>query len=263
MQPIRIALIGGSQELADKLERILAGCRPNEVVGRAPLRADMYHRVSTLLPDLVLIDGSTPGGDEFEATQRVKIRHDPPMVVVLSSQESPDYEESLLAMGADACVPWPEVHERLPRLISELFPDMESDGGGGRWQPRRRVAVVDDDEETAQVVAMHLRSAGFEARAFGDPVLALEAVKTGAFRPDVLIADFFMPRMNGLELIGLTRSLLPNVRCISASGNVREEHIAQFRVRPDCLIPKPYRIQDLVAAAEDLARASAVAEPKG
>ena len=68
----------------------------------------------------------------------------------------------------------------------------------------RSVLVVDDSPEDAEVVRRYLRRAPDRTYAVRHVQLASEAlaaVADAAHRPDVLLLDFGLPDMNGLELL--------------------------------------------------------------
>jgi DNA-binding response OmpR family regulator len=60
------------------------------------------------------------------------------------------------------------------------------------------VFVVDDEAVIGETVAAVLNQAGYEATAFDDARLAVEAAAKSS--PDLLISDVMMPGMNGVEL---------------------------------------------------------------
>jgi signal transduction histidine kinase/ActR/RegA family two-component response regulator len=62
---------------------------------------------------------------------------------------------------------------------------------------RRRILVVDDNRDAAESLAMMLQLLRHEVRVAHDGVEAIEA--TAAFRPEVVLLDIGMPRMNGYE----------------------------------------------------------------
>ncbi len=61
------------------------------------------------------------------------------------------------------------------------------------------VLIVEDSPDQALTIAAMLKGAGFDAHTAKDGVDALEAI--GKHRPDVVLTDLIMPRMNGLELV--------------------------------------------------------------
>lgn len=62
----------------------------------------------------------------------------------------------------------------------------------------KRVLVVDDEAHIVQVVTLKLRNAGFEVITAVDGEEGLELATRE--RPDLIITDFQMPYMTGLEL---------------------------------------------------------------
>jgi two-component system response regulator ChvI len=66
-----------------------------------------------------------------------------------------------------------------------------------------RLVLVDDDELLREVLAGNLAQAGFELTVFSDPVAALAAIPGGD--ADLMILDWKMPGMSGLELLQALR----------------------------------------------------------
>lgn len=62
----------------------------------------------------------------------------------------------------------------------------------------RRVLIVDDEAHIVQVVSLKLRNAGYEVITAVDGEEGLEVALRE--RPDLVITDFQMPYMTGLEL---------------------------------------------------------------
>jgi two-component system alkaline phosphatase synthesis response regulator PhoP len=77
----------------------------------------------------------------------------------------------------------------------------------------KKVLVVDDEIHIVHVVAIKLRNNGFEVISAGD---GQEGFKLACEeKPDIIITDFQMPIMTGLEMVEKLR------RCVSASLSVR------------------------------------------
>jgi two-component system response regulator ChvI len=66
-----------------------------------------------------------------------------------------------------------------------------------------RLVLVDDDELLREVLAGNLAQAGYEVQVFSDPLLALQAIPDT--HADLLILDWKMPGMSGLELLQALR----------------------------------------------------------
>src|SRR5881409_2539323 len=76
---------------------------------------------------------------------------------------------------------------------------------GARARHRRRPAdvpetilVVDDDPDIARFVEVNLRSAGYDVAVAGDGEEALD--KASEIRPDLVLLDVMMPRIDGFEV---------------------------------------------------------------
>lgn len=80
----------------------------------------------------------------------------------------------------------------------------------------RLIYVVDDEPTIATTLAMIIRTQGFTAQSFNDPLEALAAARTTA--PDLLLSDVIMPEMSGVELAIEFLKLSANCRVLLLSG---------------------------------------------
>jgi PAS domain S-box-containing protein len=87
----------------------------------------------------------------------------------------------------------------LPILLneSEAASAPGSDAGQAAAGPRSRILVVDDNHDGAESLAEMLLLLGNEVITAHDGLEAIERAE--AFRPDVILMDVGMPRLNGLE----------------------------------------------------------------
>ena len=76
-----------------------------EVAGEATNGAEAVELAERLRPDLVLMDVQMPGIDGIETTRRIRAFENPPIVIVMSTHESGDYEQVAVSAGAIAFVP--------------------------------------------------------------------------------------------------------------------------------------------------------------
>lgn len=78
------------------------------------------------------------------------------------------------------------------------------------------VFVVDDETVISTTLAMILRNQGFNARAFDNPVEALQAAYE--MQPDLVITDVAMPMLSGIDLAIQLRELCPDCKVLLFSG---------------------------------------------
>jgi len=65
--------------------------------------------------------------------------------------------------------------------------------------PLNRICYVEDDEDIQRIVRMTLERVGkMTVEVVGDPTMAIEAMT--AFRPDMVMLDWMMPKMDGPTL---------------------------------------------------------------
>ncbi len=79
-----------------------------------------------------------------------------------------------------------------------------------------RVLVVDDEDDVRELMADALVRAGYSVFTARDGMEALGEIKKRRF--EVIVTDYQMPMMNGLELLSLSRVLVPNTPVIMVSG---------------------------------------------
>jgi CheY-like chemotaxis protein len=112
--------------------------------------------------------------------------------------------------------------------------------------------VVDDEPLLVELAAALLEPAGYVVKTFLSSETALEDFRTAAQRPAVVITDFAMHRMTGLDLIRECRQLNPRQKIILVSGTVEEDIYAHSRAKPDRFLAKPYKSKQLLSLVKSL-----------
>ena len=69
---------------------------------------------------------------------------------------------------------------------------------------KHTILVVDDEPNIRDILAYFLQSMGYEVVATGDPDEALGFAREG--RPDLVLLDVLMPRMDGFDLCQMIRT---------------------------------------------------------
>src|SRR6266850_411539 len=109
------------------------------------------------------------------------------------------------------------------------------------------ILIVDDDVDTASLLRDALRQRGFDA----DSALSGEAclLWVGSHRVDVVVTDFQMPGMNGVELIQRLREIDPDLLAIVITGvGGLDAAIAAIRAGAFDFITKPVKLDALSLA---------------
>jgi two-component system cell cycle sensor histidine kinase/response regulator CckA len=126
---------------------------------------------------------------------------------------------------------------------------------------RKRVLIVEDDPEAALFATLVLGERGrFEVTHTPDPAVALVLAASGPW--DLVLTDMDLPVMSGMELLAALRELAPRVpvllvtacpsRALPAPGPPGRPAAATCS-RPDGLLVKPFRAEQLLSAAVTLA----------
>ena len=117
----------------------------------------------------------------------------------------------------------------------------------------KKVLVVDDEVHIIHVVAIKLRNNGFEVISASDGGEAFELACSE--KPDIIVTDFQMPVMTGLELVEklrqneATRStpvIMLTARGFAVEDKQREDlQISEF-------LSKPFSPKELLRSIEDI-----------
>ncbi|WP_395310133.1 response regulator transcription factor [Mycobacterium sp. AMU20-3851] len=116
-----------------------------------------------------------------------------------------------------------------------------------------RILVVDDDRAVRESLRRSLSFNGYSVELAQDGVEALEAIS--ADRPDALVLDVMMPRLDGLEVCRHLRSTgddLP-ILVLTARDSV-SERVAGLDAGADDYLPKPFALEELLARMRALLR---------
>jgi CheY-like chemotaxis protein len=116
-----------------------------------------------------------------------------------------------------------------------------------RKEAQSKILIVDDHRLIADTLAEILGNAGFDAAAAYDGWDALD--KASRFRPNWVLTDVLMPRMNGVELAIAMRKNYPSASILLFSGQAGISEILQEGQRQGYqfeLIAKPIHPMRLI-----------------
>ena len=111
------------------------------------------------------------------------------------------------------------------------------------------IVIAEDEFLIADVLSIMLEDAGHQVEAAPHGIAELSLVKEK--RPDLVITDFMMPMMTGLELAQALRadeelSSIPIILVSGAQASIGRSHPDMF----DAILDKPYDETRLLKAVE-------------
>jgi len=122
-----------------------------------------------------------------------------------------------------------------------------------------RILVVDDDRAVRDSLRRSLQFNGYQVDLAADGQQAIDAV--GAQRPDAMVLDVMMPRLDGLEVCRRLRGTgddLP-ILVLTARDAV-SDRVAGLDAGADDYLPKPFALEELLARLRALLRRRTPAE---
>ncbi|GAA5161301.1 MULTISPECIES: response regulator transcription factor [Amycolatopsis] len=125
-----------------------------------------------------------------------------------------------------------------------------------------RILVVDDDRAVRESLRRSLEFNGYQVDLAGDGAQALERVIND--RPDAMILDVMMPRLDGLEVARRLRSTgddLP-ILVLTARDTV-SDRVSGLDAGADDYLPKPFALEELLARLRALLRRASREEQAG
>jgi len=120
-------------------------------------------------------------------------------------------------------------------------------------EPQHHILFVDDEHLLQNLFERLFTRHGMRVTSCSSAIRAIEELKNSEF--DLVITDFMMPDMDGLELLSYIRQEYPSTRVIMITAHANVQHaVRTMRTGAIDYIPKPF------ATAELLERVKAVLE---
>ena len=119
----------------------------------------------------------------------------------------------------------------------------------------KKILIVDDEPFNLDLLEQELSDYDFQIERAGDGIDALE--KTQSFMPDVILLDYMMPRMNGLEVVRQLRASSQHqgipVILLTAKAT-QEDKVAGLDAGADDYVTKPFDSIELLARVRAMMR---------
>ena len=118
-----------------------------------------------------------------------------------------------------------------------------------------KILIVDDEPFNLDLLEQELMEFDYVIERAADGVEALE--KTASFKPDIILLDFMMPRMNGLEVVKRlredhTHKGIPVI--LLTAKATQEDKVAGLDAGADDYVTKPFDAVELLARVRAMMR---------
>ncbi|MEK6672273.1 MAG: sigma-54 dependent transcriptional regulator, partial [Nitrospirota bacterium] len=122
-----------------------------------------------------------------------------------------------------------------------------------------RILIVDDDQNTCNLLKRLLHQEGFEVTAENSPSNAVKSFRGNSF--DLVITDFYMPEMNGMELLEEVKKFNADIDVIvmTAFASVDNAVEAMRKGAYDYIV-KPFQNDDIVLSVRRVLEKRRLAE---
>src|SRR5699024_6200503 len=118
-----------------------------------------------------------------------------------------------------------------------------------------RILVVDDDRAVRESLRRSLEFNGYQVELAGDGTTALDAISQN--RPDAMVLDVMMPRLDGLEVARRLRTAGDDLTILVLTAREAvSDRVAGLDAGADDYLPKPFALEELLARLRALLRRS-------
>ncbi len=180
--------------------------------------------------DIIISDINLPGMDGLELLRKVKENAPGLPVILITGVSMHGIRSRAIKEGADGFLDKPFRIAVVEAMMQRLL-----NNNGLKCST---VLVIDDDPKYREVVKDLLAQISFDATVAADGREALDLICRQQY--DVVVTDFMMPGMNGLELAKKVKEISPMSHVIVYSGITPDaEQESQIRSTADVFLRKP------------------------
>jgi CheY-like chemotaxis protein len=118
----------------------------------------------------------------------------------------------------------------------------------------RSICIIDDDEDVRDVITYALEYEGYKTLNFENPRAAIKGLETMSSDewPALIILDYYMPEMNGLEFVAYLKEHHPSTLAsipvaFSSAYAIKDEKSLPEGV---FLMQKPFHLETLLSVAK-------------
>lgn len=164
---------------------------------------------------------------------------------IMSSHDGRIWVESEEGKGSSFTLEFPALQ---PEEVPKDEPSKTMPLGNGEG-----VLFIDDEMAIVTWSQLILERIGYRVEAFTDPSIGLETLEKRPEEFDLVVTDFTMPNVSGLDVIRKVKELCPNTPVILMSGHGVSLNPAEIESSGAvCVLHKPVGIEDLAASLRNV-----------
>lgn len=116
----------------------------------------------------------------------------------------------------------------------------------------QKILIVEDDRNIAKLLKFNLEKEGFSVGTASDGESGMAQLKK--LKPDLLILDLMLPKVNGLEICKLVRQETNLPIIILTAKKEETDRVVGLELGADDYITKPFSMRELVARVKAVLR---------
>lgn len=116
-----IFIADDSEVLRERLTALLSEIEGAKVIGQAANAVEAVEGIHNLKPDVVILDIHMPGGNGIDVLKTIKQASQPPVVLMLTNNASPQYRKKCMELGSDFFLDKSREFERLFTIFKSLI----------------------------------------------------------------------------------------------------------------------------------------------
>ncbi len=124
-----------------------------------------------------------------------------------------------------------------------------------------KILVVEDEQAIAKNIAEYLRGHDFTVDIAFDGTTGWEKIRKTKY--DVILLDWMLPGMDGLQILAMTRREFPDRAILMLTAkDTLDDKVSGLNVGADDYVVKPFQLKEVLARIQAILRRRAKAQPK-